>query len=136
MGYNILTNISKRLIQSVTMSANFCGVEPEKPYTFSPPRSNKMTVRRYSDEFKKNALDLFKTSGKKLSQLERELGIPHGLLRQWQAKFEIAVPSGKLVLNEVETLLAENKQLQRELEIVTMEREILKKTVGIFSSNR
>ena len=95
-----------------------------------------MTVRRYSDEFKKNALDLFKTSGKKLSQLERELGIPHGLLRQWQAKFEIAVPSGKLVLNEVESLMAENKQLRRELEIVTMEREILKKTVGIFSSSR
>jgi transposase len=86
-----------------------------------------MTVRRYSDEFKKNALNLFKTSGKKLSQLERELGIPHGLLRQWQANFEIAVPSGKLVLNEVESLMAENKQLRRELEIVTMEREILKK---------
>lgn len=95
-----------------------------------------MTVRRYSDEFKKNALELFKTSGKKLTELERELGIPHGLLRQWQAKFEIDAPSGKLVLNEVEALLAENKQLRRELEIVTMEREILKKTVGIFSNNR
>jgi len=95
-----------------------------------------MAVRRYSDEFKKNALELFKTSGKKLSQLERELGIPHGLLRQWQAKFEIAVPSGNLVLNEVESLMVEIKQLRRELEIVTMEREILKKTVGIFSSNR
>ena len=89
-----------------------------------------MTVRRYSDEFKKNALELFKTSGKKLTELERELGIPHGLLRQWQAKFEIDAPSGKLVLNEVEALLAENKQLRRELEIVTMEREILKKQWG------
>lgn len=49
---------------------------------FSILRSNEMTVRRYSDEFKKNALELFKISGKKLTELERELGIPHGLLCQ------------------------------------------------------
>jgi transposase len=94
-----------------------------------------MAVRSYSDEFKKNALHLLETSGKRLTQIERELGIPHGLLRKWQARYAINAPSDRLESSETATLQAEIKRLQRELERVTMEREILKKTVAIFSKS-
>jgi transposase-like protein len=33
-----------------------------------------MAVRQYSDEFKKNALHLLEPSGKRLTEIERELG--------------------------------------------------------------
>lgn len=94
-----------------------------------------MAVRQYSDEFKKNALHLLETSGKRLTEIERELGIPHGLLRKWQAKWAINPSTEALEVSEVAALQAEIKRLHRELERVTMEREILKKTVGIFSKS-
>jgi len=58
--------------------------------------------RQYSDEFKKDAIQLLETSGKKLSEIERELGIPHGLVRNWQKRFQVNPASNKLELSEVE----------------------------------
>ena len=34
--------------------------------------------KSYSDEFKKEAVHLLETSGKRISHIERNLGIPHG----------------------------------------------------------
>lgn len=39
--------------------------------------------KQYSDEFKREALRLQETSGKRVAEVERELGLSHGLLRQW-----------------------------------------------------
>lgn len=39
--------------------------------------------RSYSDEFKRDAIRLLETSGKRLTEIEKELGMPHGLLRKW-----------------------------------------------------
>jgi len=63
--------------------------------------------RQYSDEFKKDAIQLLETSGKKLSEIERELGIPHGLVRNWQKRFQVNPASNKLELSEVERLKTE-----------------------------
>lgn len=91
--------------------------------------------RQYSDEFKKDAIRLLETSGKKLSEIERELGIPHGLLRKWQQRFQVDPDNDKLELSEVQQLQAQLREAKRELEIVRIERDILKKTVGIFSKD-
>lgn len=92
--------------------------------------------KQYSDEFKKEAIRLFESSGKKLAEIERELGIPHGLLRKWQGRFQVNPSTDKLELTEVEQLKAELGEMKRELEITRMERDILKKTVGIFSKDQ
>ena len=43
-----------------------------------------MTTRRtYSTEFKREAVALVQTSGKSLAEVERELGLTHGLLKHW-----------------------------------------------------
>jgi transposase len=89
--------------------------------------------REYSDEFKKEAIRLLESSGKRLTEVERDLGIPHGLIRKWQRRFQVNPVSEKLELSEVARLEAEVRALKRELEITRMEREILKKTVSIFS---
>jgi transposase len=96
-------------------------------------RQPMQSKRQYSEDFKKDAIRLRETSGKKLSEIERELGIPHGLLRKWQQRFEVNPVSEKLELSEVEQLKAQLREVRRELEITRMERDILKKTVGIFS---
>ena len=89
----------------------------------------------YSDEFKREALRLQETSGKRVAEVERELGLSHGLLRQWKSRFRINGETNSLELNEVEQLKVELRRVKRELEIVQQERDILKKTVGIFSKD-
>ena len=91
--------------------------------------------KQYNDEFKKEAIRLLETSDKTVSEIERDLGITHGLLRKWQKRFQVNPVSDKLELSEVEQLKAELRQMKRELEITRMERDILKKTVGIFSKD-
>ena len=91
--------------------------------------------KQYNDEFKKEAIHLLETSNKTVTEIERDLGITHGLLRKWQKRFQVNRVSNKLELSEVEQLKAELRQMKRELEITRMERDILKKTVGIFSKD-
>ena len=91
--------------------------------------------KQYSDEFKGEAIRLQETSGKTVAAVERELGLSHGLLRQWKQRFRVNGASNSLDLNEVEQLKLELRQVKRELEIVQQERDILKKTVRIFSKD-
>jgi transposase-like protein len=94
------------------------------------------TPKKYSNEFKRDALLLLAKSGKSKAELERELGLSHGLLLQWQRKFEVSADKPGLDLSEVEQLKAENRRLKRENAILQEEREILKKKVSIFSKGQ
>lgn len=91
--------------------------------------------KQYSAEFKREAIRLQETSGKTVAAVERELGLSHGLLRQWKKRFCVNEETDALELSEVEQLRAELRRMKRELEIVQQERDILKKTVGIFSTD-
>jgi transposase len=89
--------------------------------------------RTYSREFKIEAVRLAQTSGKSMKQIERELGIGEGCIRDWKKKLaadpENAFPGhGKLPPDKERV-----RQLERELEIVRQERDILKKAIAIFS---
>ena len=92
--------------------------------------------KRYTDEFKREAIRLQESSGKTVAEIERELGLSHNLLRQWKKRFQIDDETNSLELNEVEQLKRELRQVKRELEIVQQERDILKKTVSIFSQDK
>jgi len=89
--------------------------------------------KQYSREFKQEAVELLKTSGKSASELERELGIGKGNLWRWKRKLaadgEDAFPGHGRLLPEQERM----RQLERENEILHQERDILKKAVAIFS---
>ena len=89
----------------------------------------------YSEEFRKEALNLLASSGKSKTEIENDLGLTHGLLRKWELRYQVNSETDELERSEVEALKAENRRLKRELEIVRQEREILKKTVTIFSKN-
>ena len=82
---------------------------------------------RYSEEFKKNTLHLLATSGKSHLELERDLGLSHGLLYKWQERYQVNPTTETLERSDVEQLKADVRRLQREVDILLQEREILKK---------
>jgi transposase len=93
----------------------------------------KQERKKYTREFKLEALRLLETSGKRAAQLERELGIGASCLSRWKrelaAEQEQAFPGLGRLAPERERI----RQLERENEILRQERDILKKAVAIFS---
>ena len=92
--------------------------------------------RTYTQEFKLEALQLLKSSGKSAGQIERELGITPGMLLKWRSRYRVlskGEQAASLEPSDLEAAKAEIRRLQRELAAVEEEREILKKAVNIFS---
>ena len=89
--------------------------------------------RTYTSEFKHEAIRLSETSGKSDAQIERDLGISPGCLYRWKKGFaqdgEHAFPGRGRLTPEQEHI----RQLEREVELLRQERDILKKAVAIFS---
>lgn len=90
--------------------------------------------RKYTEEFKKDAVDLLRTGEKSGRQLAADLGIDCSMLSRWSREFPEPDDASSDLENEQVTISAkELKKLQRELAIAREERDILKKAVAIFS---
>jgi len=92
-----------------------------------------MSTRNYDREFKINSIKLYRESQKSMPQICKDLGIPvstfNGWLKEFEAHGEESFPgSGKLKLCNEELY-----RLKKQLAEVTMERDILKKAIAIFS---
>jgi transposase len=91
--------------------------------------------KKYSREFKEEALRLVDESDKPLTQIARELGIRRDLLQSWKGRraaartAEEAFPGSGVGTGEAE----ENRRLRRELEKVKQERDFLKKAAAYFA---
>lgn len=83
----------------------------------------------YSDEFKQEAVKLVRDQGMRPAQAARDLGVGADTLRRWLD--ETAPPSAHHSTPQVSG--AELARLRRENEQLRMERDILKKALGIFS---
>ena len=91
-----------------------------------PAKASPQT-KRYDEVFKTEAVENWIKSGKSGTVIAAELGISYPSLKEWKARY-----SGKAI-PERATLEAENRALKRELARVSEQRDILKKTVGIFT---
>jgi len=89
--------------------------------------------KRYSSEFKLEALRLLETSGKSAATLERELDIGQGGLSRWKRAQDREGEHAFLGHGRLPPEREHIKQLERENEILRQERDILKKAVAIFS---
>jgi transposase len=95
-----------------------------------------MSRRSFTDEFKREAVSLLASSGRALTQIAMELGIQPSMLRSWRGAVngqKVASAGGSASAAAPSAEQAEIRHLRRELERVQMERDILKKAVGIFS---
>ena len=94
------------------------------------------TRKKYSKEFKLEALELARDSRKSAAQIERDLGLFAGQLSVWKRQLEEdgeqAFP-GNGRLKEDEAVI---RRMQREIEVLKQERDILKKALAIFSQEQ
>ena len=100
----------------------------------------KTTKRRFMDEFEREAVALWETSGRLQTEVAAELGIMPTMLRRWQRKLQgggvAASPAAKPPVSPMASpadQASEIARLRRELDRARMERDILKKAVGIFA---
>ena len=90
---------------------------------------------RYTDEYKEEALQLWRASGRSAAKVAAELGIRPPLLYRW-ARTERPPnnsPPGQKRLRSVEELEAEIRRLRAENAKLLEQREVLKKSLGILS---
>lgn len=86
--------------------------------------------KRYTAEFKQEAVALWQASEKSAVEIEQDLGITSGMLYQWQKESK---KKAAAEANGSAAEAAEIKRLKKELALVKQERDILKKAVSIFS---
>jgi transposase len=76
--------------------------------------------RRFSAEFKREAVTLVRNSGKTITQVARELGLGTSLLAKWKKEFDAQQNTGVTPdeLEELKMLRKENARLKMEVEIL------------------
>jgi transposase len=89
--------------------------------------------RSYDKEFKLNAVQLCKNSGKPAGKIASDLGIPKQTLYQWIKDYEADGKEGFRGKGNIRPSNEELYFLKKELTDVKMERDILKKAIAIFS---
>jgi transposase len=89
------------------------------------------TRRKFTPEFKAEAVELLINSGRPISEIARDLGISDGTLGNWvkAAKKRGDVKEKPLEIDERARL----KELEEEVRRLKMEREILKKAAAWFA---
>ena len=92
-------------------------------------KSAKRPRRKFSDEFKRDAVEIVNTSDKSIAQVARELGIYDSTLGNWAKQDEI----NRGVRDGVSTSDREEvTELRRENARLRMERELLKRAVAFW----
>jgi transposase len=100
-----------------------------------------MTIqkREFALEFKREAVALLESSGRPTSQIAAEIGIMPSMLRAWRRKVNGESTSSTIrsvsssPLPSPADQAAQIAKLKRELGRAQMERDVLKKAIGIFA---
>jgi len=89
------------------------------------------TRRRYTEEFKKEAVMVMQERGNRpVREVAESLGVALSQLHAWRKKYGAAAHGKRAV--SVEGLERENAQLHRENAQLRREREVLKKSIAFF----
>jgi len=91
--------------------------------------SERRRRRRFTDEFKADAVALVEESGGQVAKVAKELGIYDSSLGNWVRQAREQAAGAPTVEERVEI-----RELKRELERVTRERDILGKATAYFSA--
>ena len=95
-------------------------------------QKKKRQRRKFSKEFKADAVELVRKSGKSICQISNDLDLTESSLRAWVKQAEIDAgrgPEGELTSEERDEL----RQLRRENRTLRMERDFLKKASAYFA---
>ena len=77
------------------------------------------TTRRYTDEFKRDAVALYRSSGRSIKEVARELGIPDTSLGTWVRAWEKTAPAAEVETAKEEARLRKRiRELEEEIDIL------------------
>jgi len=88
--------------------------------------------KKYTQEFKEEAVKLITEQGYRVTEAARNLGINENMLGRWKREFE-GGGEGTSGLQGRTVMQAELKRLRKENKRLKMEREILKKAAAFFA---
>ena len=104
-------------------------MNPEQP---EGPEPRKL----YTEEFKRSVVDHWISSGKPAAIVAKEFGLNIWNLRDWKRRYHsVAKPADAPVPKTPTEMTREIQDLRKELARVTMQRDILKKSMGILSES-
>jgi transposase len=87
------------------------------------------TRRQFTEEFKRDAVELVRTSGQPIAQIAQELGIYDSTLGNWVRQDRIDRGEQQGLTSDERARLTE---LERETARLRMERDLLKRTVAFW----
>ncbi len=87
--------------------------------------------KKYTEEFKREAVALIADQGYKLSEAARSVDVNANLLSKWRDRFAEEAAGTRLTGDEREEL----KELRKEVRLLKMEKEILKKAATFFAND-
>jgi len=85
--------------------------------------------RNYTEDFKRDAVALVTEQGYKPSEAAQSLSVKDKMIRRWMREFEETASGERLSTDEREEL----KRLRKEVRLLRMEKEILKKASQYFA---
>ena len=102
-----------------------------RPMADTPTRRPR---RRFTDEFKQQAVRLVLDEGKSVTGVARELDLVPSALAQWVKHAQADRTKGRTGLTTAER--EELSRLRREVRVLQEEREILKKAAAFFAKHQ
>lgn len=92
--------------------------------------------RRYSREFKVEAVKQVVEHGRTVTEVAESLDLNCNMLSSWKTKLEAEGAVASASQSKQTDLEEENRRLRRELAIARQERDILKKATAYFASDK
>jgi transposase len=84
----------------------------------------------YPPEFRREAVELVRFSGRPLREIARDLGVTEQSLRNWTKQAEVDAGRAAGLTGEEKTEL---RELRRRVRTLEMERDVLKKAAAFFA---
>lgn len=94
----------------------------------------KQARRRFTPEFKAEAIKLVNESGRPVAEVARDIGVNEGTLGNWVNLWRVEHPDAEPELGISER--AELAQLRRDNQQLRMEREFLKRAAAFFATEQ
>ncbi len=89
---------------------------------------------KYPEQFRRDAVDLVRSSGRSLREVGQELGVNHETLRNWVNAAKTADAAGRGRVDEVSADEREElRRLRKKVAELELEKEILRKAAAYFA---
>lgn len=98
--------------------------------------NTKIVRRQFARDFKVDAVRLVTQGGQRMSDVARQVGVTPKMLSQWRRQLEQHTTPEQAFVGPGNDREGEVKQLKRRIALLEMERDALKKAIGIFAESK